>query len=85
MDGQYEKKISKPKSPIVHVLKNFDKIHSPPHTHTIVTKSHLQTFCETEWPTFWVEWPTFSVNKPSHIDQNGYMLPWAEATSNLSL
>lgn len=92
-------KISKYNSPLTCVLKDFGKIYLPivneDYDYTI-TKHHLWTFCETEWPTFGVDWPSQStfdsevawavfntlLGKPSHPDQIGYNLPWAEATFN---
>ncbi|XP_036064891.1 uncharacterized protein LOC118597426 [Onychomys torridus] len=61
-----------------------------------ITKERLQTFCQWTWPTFGVKWPsrgTFdpqvawalvdvAFRLPGHQNHIGYILPWAEATSN---
>ncbi|KAM7330648.1 uncharacterized protein [Alexandromys fortis] len=60
-----------------------------------ITKEKLQTLCEQKWPTLGVEWPpegTFDpkvawavslavVGRRDLMDQFGYIVPWAQATS----
>ncbi|XP_026640211.1 uncharacterized protein LOC113457334 [Microtus ochrogaster] len=59
------------------------------------TKERLQTLCEQKWPTLGVEWPpegTFDpkvawavyeavIRLPNLMNQFGYIVPWAQATS----
>lgn len=89
-------KTSKPDTPLNCVLKHFDKLYTPAVKKAYyypITKDRLKTFCKQQWPMFGVQWPsegTFDpevawalvsavINIPSH---QGYILPWAEATSN---
>ncbi|XP_037054479.1 uncharacterized protein LOC119086569 [Peromyscus leucopus] len=61
-----------------------------------ITKKRLRNFCQYIWPTFEVRWPSrgtfdpqvawavvdFARRLPGELNQIGYILPWAEATSN---
>lgn len=89
-------KASKGDTPLNCVLENFDLLYTRKvkKSYILITKNQLQILCEQKWPTFGVEWPpegTFDpkvawavldvvVRLPGHLNQLGYILPWAQAT-----
>ncbi|XP_075808605.1 uncharacterized protein LOC142837423 [Microtus pennsylvanicus] len=80
-------------TPLKCVLENFDLLYSRKIKR--ITKEQLQALCEQKWPSLGVEWPpegTFDpkvawavyeavLKLPNLMNQLGYILPWAQATS----